>query len=159
MLLLQTNNVDPASPGLNERGSWWIRNETDGSTTVCTVGQRVIPEALAAYKKDSKVSEISALTVSGSSSSGWSYRPFSVQPKSRHYAITATVDFQYKPSAKPADYPRAGFRVLASSSEYTDLFYDLRAELFNISRLHSSLVPSYNNNTSVCVPESLAEFH
>lgn len=120
------------------------------------MGSRVIPEALKSFKEDSKVHKLGSATVSGGSSGNWTYSPFSSQPTTRSYAIKAKITFTG--SASATDYPRFGVRVLASESEYTDLFYDLGAELFNVSRLHSSLIPSYNNNTYVLLVVLLAAF-
>lgn len=111
------------------------------------MGHRVIREALESFKADSKVHELEAHTVTGGSSNDWTYTPFNAQPTGRSYALKVKMKFEGKASA--TDFPRVGVRVLASENEYTDIFYDLGAELFNVSRLHSSLIPSYNNNTCV----------
>ena len=77
-----TANVDPSTPGLNDPSSWGVRKEADGSTSVITVGQKVIPETLDAYKKGSKVSNPADQIISQSG-----YIPFETQPTSRHYAM------------------------------------------------------------------------
>lgn len=75
--------VDPATPGLYQQASWQVANGSaagDG-VTITTLGQRVIPETLAAYKNGSEVSNPADATLSAG------YTPFAVQPKGRFYAM------------------------------------------------------------------------
>ncbi|KAG8993555.1 hypothetical protein FRB93_001934 [Tulasnella sp. JGI-2019a] len=146
LFILVTKNVDPNSPGLHDVGSWGVRNGANGSTSVVTVGQRIVPEITKAYRSSSKVSNPKTMTYASGGSTP-TYVPFATQPRGRFYAISATLDFEYAGNSTATDYPCAGFRVLASDKEYTDVYYDFANESFNVSRLHSSLITSYNNNT------------
>lgn len=132
-------NVSPDAPGLNEKGSWSVRTEADNSTTVVTIGQKVIPEINTAYKKNSKVSTPRARTLSPG------YTAFETQPSGKHYTLTA--NFQFK--GPSGNLPTAGFRVLASEYEYTDIVYDPNQESLFVYRNMSSLVKSYGNDTEV----------
>lgn len=78
-----TTNVDPASPGVNAKGSWGVKNQTNGSLSIETLGQRVVPEVLKAYKAESKVSTPAA----GAVSSAATYDAFLVQPEGRFYVV------------------------------------------------------------------------
>ena len=77
-----TKNVDPSTPGLNDPSSWGVRKESDGSISVITVGQVVIPETLNAYKNGSTVSKPADQTITKAG-----YIPFDTQPMGRHYAM------------------------------------------------------------------------
>jgi len=147
VFLQYIDNVDPNSPGLQDTGSWGVRNNSDGSTSVVTVGQKIVPEITSAYRKASKVSKPKGMTFSGGGSTTESYKPFATQPNGRFYAISATMDFVYEANATTAAYPYVGFRVLASDQEYTDIYYDIGNEVLNVARARSSLIASYNNNT------------
>lgn len=76
-------NVDSSTPGLYQQASWQVTNGTSAEegVTITTLGQRVIPETLAAYKSGSEVSypEDTVLETF--------YKPFAVQPKSRFYTM------------------------------------------------------------------------
>jgi beta-fructofuranosidase len=125
-----TRNVSPNAPGLNETGSWGVRTEADGSYTVVTIGQKVIPEINVAYKTNSKVSNPAAGTLQPG------YTPYAVQPSGRHY--TTTANFQFR--GPSGNLPTAGFRVLSSDQEHTDIVYDPNQETLFIYRNQSSLI-------------------
>lgn len=79
-----TQNVSPSSPGLYEKASWGVQNATDGkSVTVSTLGQKVVPETLAAYKNSSKIASLGEVKLDGTSS----YQKLDTQPTGRHYAL------------------------------------------------------------------------
>ncbi|KAG8813318.1 hypothetical protein FRC17_001606, partial [Serendipita sp. 399] len=137
LFLKVVRNVDPNTTGLRDPGSWKVWNETDGSLSVVTVGQKIVPETLKEYKAKSKVSNPQARSLNGTAG----YVPFRVQPTSRYYAISANLRFD---GDNP---PMAGFRVLASDQEYTDIYYDLTAETLYIRRDNSSLIKTYGSET------------
>ena len=111
--------------------SWITRTQSDGSTAVLTLGQKVVPETLSAYRSKSHVSRIRSLRLNGTAG----YIPFSVQPKGRFYAVTGSFKLQGGSAA-----PNVGFRVLASDQEWTDVYYDRANESLIIERSHSSLI-------------------
>ena len=150
-----TGNVDPSSPGLSEKGSWKVWDEADGSKSVVTVrfciasddfllppslqhllqvGQRIVPETLQAYRSSSTVSSPASTYFNGTAG----YKPFQTQPSMAHYAINAILRFQ----GSTSNLPQAGFRVLASDQEYTDIYYDPKIETLVIDRTHSTLITS-----------------
>ena len=137
LFLKVTRNVDPQTSGLRDPGSWKVWNETDGSVSVVTFGQKIVPETLKEYQSKSKISQPQARSLNASAG----YVPFRVQPTSRHYAINANLRFDGASDSAP----RAGFRVLASNQEYTDIYYDWRQETLYIQRDHSSLIKTYGN--------------
>ena len=87
-----------------------------------------------AYKKSSTVSNPASRVLSANSSSGFSFVPFETQPKGRHYAIQATLRLNGD--------SKAGFRVLSSDKEYTDIYFDSANEVLSVDRSHSSLISS-----------------
>ena len=150
--LKSTPNVNPATNvGLYERASWGVKNETNGSVTITTLGQRIVPEVLNAYFKGSKVSYPADSMVLASN-----YTPFVVQPAGRFYVVyvssssfsshlaprtdeewenrKGSFEFQLNSTAK------VGFRVLASAQEYTDVLYDPVAQDLTVVRAQSSLI-------------------
>ncbi|KAH8919330.1 glycoside hydrolase family 32 protein [Atractiella rhizophila] len=139
LFLKVIHNVDPNTPGLHGPGNWKVWNEKDGTTSVVTVGQRIIPETIQAYRSSSTISRPAAVALIGTAG----YVPFRTQPSGRHYAINATLQFQGDTSSLA----QAGFRVLASDQEYTDIYYDPKNETLVINRSHSTLVRSYGNET------------
>lgn len=85
LFVKETKNVDPNAPGLNDKGSWSVSNATNstsGGVTITTLGQRVIPETLKAYKDSSQVSTPANATLVGGG-----YQAFQTQPTGRHYAM------------------------------------------------------------------------
>jgi beta-fructofuranosidase len=96
-----------------------------------TIGQKVIPETLAAYATSSVVSNPSDVTLSTNSTDAV-YVAFDVQPTTREYAISATLRFDSD--------ARAGFRVLSSNQEWTDVWFDSEAESLVVDRTSSSLI-------------------
>ena len=62
--------------------------------------------------------------------------PFKTQPTSRHYAINANLRFD----GTSGNLTVAGFRVLASDQEFTDIYYDPNGENLVIERMNSSLI-------------------
>lgn len=129
-------NVDPSTPGLHCPGSWTVRKETDGSTSVVTLGQKIIPEITTEYKLRSKVVRPEDISLNGSEG----YVKFETQPGGRHYGIRGTV--QWSGSNDVGNMPVAGFRVLASDEEWTDIYFDPSNETLVVDRSFSSLIPS-----------------
>jgi len=134
LFLKVIHDVDPSATGLNDPGSWTVRKEKDGSTSVVTLGQKIIPEITTAYKSKSKVSMPDGRTLNGSEG----YVPFETQPGGRYYAILSTLEWSANATSKSA----AGFRVLASDAEWTDIYYDPANEALIVERTNSSLIPS-----------------
>ncbi|KAF8325634.1 glycosyl hydrolase [Cantharellus anzutake] len=131
-------NVDSTMPGLHEPSSWGTRTEPDGSISVVTLGQRVIPEILGAYKAASRISKPQPRILSANRG----YVPFAIQPSGKHYAVMGTFNF---PVREFNTLPMVGFRVLASDSEWTDVYYDPANESIVVQRDHHSLINSYGN--------------
>ncbi|KAK4705762.1 hypothetical protein P7C70_g428, partial [Phenoliferia sp. Uapishka_3] len=119
IFLKYTRNIDP-SPSVNSdlfaAGSWGTANETDGSVTVTTLGQRIIPESLNAWKAAASVSTPTAQALDHFSDA---YIPFEQQPTGRYYVIKGQFNFERNATGS------VGFRVLASDQEYTDILYVL----------------------------------
>ncbi|KAJ7076090.1 glycosyl hydrolase [Mycena belliarum] len=143
LFLKVIRNVDPDTPGLDSPGNWITRTETDGSVSVLTLGQRIVPEITNEYRAKSTVSTPRGATFSGSDG----FTPFEKQPTGRYYAIQATLT--WSGSTDPADMPIAGLRVLASDSEWTDILFQPANETLVVDRSHSSLIASYGNETEV----------
>jgi len=164
LFMLTIRNVAANSTGLYERGSWLVKNETDGSKTVITLGQRITTEILSALKSRSKVSNPGARTLvrrafdydlltlqTGSSD----VVKLDSQPSGRFYAVTGQFNF----SGERSTWPNVGFRVASSDLEYTDVrrcsvaaltaqvYYDASNETVVIDRLHSSVINTYGNGT------------
>ena len=98
------------------------------------VGQWIVPEILQAYRSSSTVSSPASMYFNGTAG----YKPFQTQPSSAHYAINAILRFQ----GSTSNLPQAGFRVLASDQEYTDIYYDPKNETLVIDRTYSTLISS-----------------
>lgn len=77
-----TPNVDPTDSDLSLKASWGVKNESDGSATVSTLGQRIIPELLTAWKSAANVSTPNATSLSSDE-----YQPFEEQPTDRYYVV------------------------------------------------------------------------
>lgn len=77
-----TPNVDPTDSDLGLKASWGVKNESDGSITVSTLGQRIIPELLTAWKSAANVSTPNATSLSSDG-----YQPFEQQPTDRYYVL------------------------------------------------------------------------
>ncbi|KAJ7145383.1 glycosyl hydrolase [Mycena crocata] len=143
LFLKVIRNVDPNMPGLNSAGNWITRNETDGSVSVLTLGQRIVREVTDEYRAKSTVSAPAPITLTGSEG----YVPFQTQPTGRYYAIQATLT--WSGSTVPANMPVAGLRVLASSSEWTTIQFQPVSETLIIDRSHNSLIPTMGTETEV----------
>ncbi|KAJ7484705.1 glycosyl hydrolase [Mycena latifolia] len=141
LFLKVIRNVDPSTPGLNSLGNWITRNETDGSLSVLTLGQRIVQEVTDEYRAKSVVSTPAPATFNGSEG----FVPFQTQPTGRYYAIQATLT--WSGSTDPAQMPIAGLRVLASNSEWTNI--QPANETLIIDRSHNSLIASYGTETEV----------
>ncbi|EGG03208.1 family 32 glycoside hydrolase [Melampsora larici-populina 98AG31] len=157
-------NIAPESAYLTEKDpSWSVEKELDGSLSVITLGQKIIPETLKAYKKESIVSKLADRTLNINSTSIESTNAlltnlvqFEEQPSDRYFAITAQLDFHGLTSSldDPTNIdlqsmPRGGFRVLASESEWTDIYYEPSSESLVVRREHSSLVKVYGSSTEI----------
>lgn len=81
LYIKRTYNVDPNIVGLNDPSYWGVHTEADGSTTVSTLGQALIPELVKAFKAASVLSYPANSTVTPG------YTPFAQQPRGRHYAM------------------------------------------------------------------------
>ncbi|KAJ7770559.1 glycosyl hydrolase [Mycena metata] len=143
LFLKVIRNVDPNTPGLNSLGNWITRNETDGSLSVLTLGQRIVHEITDEYRAKSVVSSPAPATLTGSEG----FVPFSTQPKGRYYAIQATLT--WAGSTDPASMPIAGLRVLASDSEWTNIQFEPASETLIVNRTQNSLIASYGTETEV----------
>ncbi|KAJ7512025.1 glycosyl hydrolase [Mycena galericulata] len=145
LFLKVIRNVDPDTPGLNSPGNWITRNETDGSLSVLTLGQRIVHEVTDEYRAKSNVSSPASATFTGSEG----YVPFETQPTGRYYAIQATLT--WTGTTDPSSMPIAGLRVLASDSEWTDISYEPASETLIVDRSHNSLIASYGTETEVAM--------
>ncbi|KAJ6631170.1 beta-fructofuranosidase [Mycena sp. CBHHK59/15] len=143
LFLKVIRNVDPNTPGLHSPGNWNIRKETDGSVSVLQLGQKIVHEITDEYRAKSTVSTPSPITLTGSEG----YVPFKTQPTGRHYAIQATL--QWTGNTAPGNMPMAGFRVLASDTEYTSMYFQPASETLIVDRSHNSLIASYGTETEV----------
>ncbi|KAJ7217489.1 glycosyl hydrolase [Mycena haematopus] len=132
LFLKVIRNVDPATPGLNSPGNWITRKESDGSTSVLTLGQRIVKEVTTAYRAKSVVSSPAPVSFTGSEG----VVPFAKQPKG---------------STAPGDMPIAGFRVLGSDSEWTDILFQPASETLIADRTHNSLIASYGTEIEVAM--------
>ncbi|KAJ7787149.1 glycosyl hydrolase [Mycena olivaceomarginata] len=143
LFLKVIRNVDPNTPGLHSAGNWITRIESDGSLSVLSLGQRVVKEVTDEYRAKSVVSNPAPKTLTGSEG----FVPFATQPTGRYYAIKATLT--WNGSTIPGDMPIAGFRVLASDSEWTDIQFQPANETLIVDRSHNSLIASYGTETEV----------
>lgn len=76
-------DADPeVNSGLYEPGSWAVRNESDGSVTVSTLGQRIVPETLQAWQNGSNVSTSSDVSLNSSG-----FIALDQQPTDRFYVV------------------------------------------------------------------------
>ncbi|KAL7412178.1 glycosyl hydrolase [Mrakia frigida] len=129
-------NVDASRvPDLYEKAAWAVKNETDGSITVETLGQHVIPETVAAYKAGSNVAELESRDVKEG------FEAFETQPTGRFYVLAGSFELAANSTHQ------VGFRVLSSDQEYTDILYDVSAQNLTVNRSASSLIKSYGNAT------------
>jgi beta-fructofuranosidase len=136
LFMLVIPNVHPSTPGLHDPGNWGVRNESDGSISIVTVGQRVVPEITKAYRSSSTVYTEKPRVFN----STIGVVPFVKKPRDAHYAVTGT--FRLKGDA--VDLPSVvGFRVLSGTSEWTDVYYDAKNETIVVDRSHSTLITSY----------------
>ncbi|CAH7688859.1 family 32 glycoside hydrolase [Phakopsora pachyrhizi] len=162
-------NVDSFSPELEmEGGSWKVQDEQDGLTSVITLGQKVLPETIELYRNNSIIStpedrilepgalvEPNSLPDNMDGDSIISLVPFEKQPKQSYYAIKAQLDFYgtqqwtINSTIDRGEMIRGGFRVLAGSQEWTDIYYDPPTESLVVNRTRSSVIESYGNSTEV----------
>lgn len=147
MFVKVISHVPAGIPELEEKEpNWSVRSEIDGTRSIITLGQRILPEILSSYRKQSKVSRpLSRSLETGQTKTGPKVVPFETQPSDRFYAVTAQLDFQGANGSSVIDLSemaRGGFRVLASEKEWTDIYYDPSTESLVVSRLHSSVIPA-----------------
>lgn len=133
-----TPNVDPTDPDINLKASWGVKNETDGSITISTLGQRIVPEVTSAWKAAANVSSPNATSLSTAG-----YQAFETQPTGRYYVVAGQFDFEANSTGQ------VGFRVLASDQEYTDILYDPVAQNLTVTRNMSSLIDSFDSTEEV----------
>ncbi|PLW23082.1 hypothetical protein PCASD_10515 [Puccinia coronata f. sp. avenae] len=152
-------NVHPAAFKSSEHApSWTTQTEADGSHSVVTVGQKIIPEILDAFRTHSKLSVLPSRTFNP----GYNQGPHELstnavqlekQPTDRYYAVRATLDFYTDKELVNAEnivrsaMPRGGFRILSSEHEWTDVYYDPSTEYLVVDRSRSSTISSYGNST------------
>ncbi|CAH7670375.1 glycosyl hydrolase, partial [Phakopsora pachyrhizi] len=143
--------------------SWKVVSEPDGSRSVVTLGQKIMPETLKTFKESSKVSHIQPRTLDCTSTGSRNIEEkaernavtnlveLEVQPKENYYAIRAQLDFfpnHYKPDAVKYNRPdsiRGGFRIIASEHEWTDVYYDPADEYLVVERGNSSVLSCYGS--------------
>jgi beta-fructofuranosidase len=77
-----TRNVSPSAQGLYEKGSWGVKNETDGSITVYTVGQKVVQETVDAYRQASRVAKLNDVELKAAG-----FMELDTQPSGRFYRV------------------------------------------------------------------------
>lgn len=133
----RVRGVQP-SADLYQKASWAVTNETDGTVSIETLGQKVVPETVEAFRAGSKISTQSPSTVSDG------YTPLQQQPTGRQYRMSATFDFMPNATAGAV-----GFRVLASDQEFTDVLYNAETEELTVVREQSSLIKSFGNDTEL----------
>ncbi|OAV96570.1 hypothetical protein PTTG_01009 [Puccinia triticina 1-1 BBBD Race 1] len=156
------HNIHPGALKDPERApSWTTKTEEDGSHSLITLGQRILPAIKAAFHDRSEVTRLKdrslniTSTTSAQSQEGLltNLVAFEKQPKDRYYVVSAQLNFfpeQIIPVDKPFKQPsalRGGFRILSSKFEWTDVYYDPNQEYLVIDRSHSSSIPSYGNST------------
>lgn len=154
-------NIHPDAISQPEHApSWATRREADGTHTLITVGQKILPEIISAFRNKSILTQLKPIDLhpgyqSDSILSGrlsTKTVPFHDQPRDRYYAITARLNFHgVRQAVGDANIdrsviPRAGFRILASNNEWTDVFYDPAEEYLVVDRSHSSAISSYGNS-------------
>ncbi|OAV98565.1 hypothetical protein PTTG_01805 [Puccinia triticina 1-1 BBBD Race 1] len=140
--------------------SWTTRTEADGSHSLITAGQRILPEITTAFRKHSTVSALPARTLNPGYNPGLPEHSLSTntvrlekQPQDRYYAITARLEFYTErkevdgENVDRASMSRGGFRILSSENEWTDVYYDPSTEYLVVDRSHSSAIPSFSNST------------
>ncbi|KEI39741.1 glycoside hydrolase family 32 protein [Mixia osmundae IAM 14324] len=140
-------DVDSEFVGLQDKGNWKVQKEANGTVSILTLGQKIVPETLDAYKKRAKASAFKGMKLDVHGGAKPHYKPFPTQPEGQHYVIKTRIDFEAHKHGKNEHIPRAGFRVLASEKEYTDVIYDFASETLSVERNHSSLIASYGNTT------------
>ncbi|EFP78860.2 hypothetical protein PGT21_031694 [Puccinia graminis f. sp. tritici] len=154
-------NIHPAALKSPEHApSWTTRTEADGSHSLMTVGQRILPEISSAFRKHSKVSALPPQTLSPGYNPGAHQHSLSTnavrlekQPKDRYYAISARLEFYADrreldgEDVGRAKMSRGGFRILSSQNEWTDVYYDPSTEYLVVDRSRSSAIPSFGNSS------------
>ncbi|KNZ49389.1 hypothetical protein VP01_504g7 [Puccinia sorghi] len=160
-------NLHPASLSAQENGpSWTTRVEADGSHTLMTVGQRILPEITEAFRKHSTVFQLPDRTMNPGYNNSQQEEhdhqlqalstnlvPLAKQPKDRFYLLKASLQFfsaQKEVNGEGAarfEMSRGGFRILSSQHEWTDIYYDPSTEYLVVDRSHSSTIPSFGNST------------
>ncbi|EFP81689.2 uncharacterized protein PGTG_07938 [Puccinia graminis f. sp. tritici CRL 75-36-700-3] len=163
MFVKVIRNIHPGALKVPEHApSWTTKIEKDGSHSVVTFGQRILPAIKAAFYDRSEVTKLNDRALNITSTSVAQHQEgglptslvaFEKQPKDRYYVIRAQLDFfpeQHVPADEPLKRPsalRGGFRILSGKFERTDIFYDPNQEYLVIDRSHSSTIPSYGNST------------
>ncbi|MBW0521416.1 hypothetical protein O181_061131, partial [Austropuccinia psidii MF-1] len=152
------HNVHPQALDPEEKHtSWKVQVKEDGSHSVITVGQRILPEITTAFRERSSVKKFKPCTINAGSLTDTNLRNnFSTnlislpnQPKDRFYIIRAQLKFFAKKSVNDekdmdrSSMVRGGFRILASKHEWTDVYYDPNEECLIVDRSKSSAIPSF----------------
>lgn len=125
----------------DEKGSWGVvgRSSSANTATLETLGTRPAEEVDALMNKSKNKWSEKSWAYKGSGNGSWA--ALSKQPKSRYYALSATLTFNS--SATDA---QAGFTIYRSpdGSEETHIYYDFAAETIRVDRSKSSLVTGFN---------------
>ncbi|MBW0464760.1 hypothetical protein O181_004475 [Austropuccinia psidii MF-1] len=144
------HNVHPKSLDPEEKHtSWKVQVKEDGSHSVITVGQRILPEITTAFRERSSVRKFKPCTINAGSLTDTDLRnnfstnliSLPTQPKDKFYVIRAQLKFLAKNSIV-----RGGFRILASKHEWTDVYYDPNEEYLIIDRSKSSAIPTFGKD-------------
>lgn len=119
----------------SETPSAWVIDSRDESTNTVRLKmlkQTVARETLAALQDPDSTTVITEL---GTTISQPGETPFVKSPSSRFFVLSANITFPA--SARESDL-RAGFQILASDNERTNIWYQLSSETFSIDRSQSS---------------------
>lgn len=106
---------------VREVASWSVsRVNGDGTVELATLGQRIVREATQAFKMEAvrTITEPDRTIGSGETTD----LAFSTSPSSKHFLITATLNFPLAARGVDSDV-KAGFTILSSEHESTRIFY------------------------------------
>lgn len=114
--------------------AWVIESRDDKTNTarLKTLKQVVARETLAALQDPATTT---AITEPGTTISQPGEVPFAKSPSSRFFTLSANLTF---PASARESGLRAGFQILASENERTNIWYQLSSDTFSIDRSQSS---------------------
>lgn len=128
------NNVVLNGLSSETLGAWVIdsRNETTNNVRLKTLKQVVARETLAALQDPASATFVTepSMTISQPGET-----TLNKSPSSRFFVLFANVSF---PAGARESNLRAGFQILASELEQTNIWYQLSSETFSIDRSQSS---------------------